>query len=237
MVKGTWIYDDICKRGVGVVRNLALGGPCVCWWNPSSRPRPKAPFFSATRKSGESWSCQRQMYRFWTWNSSALERKESYSRRNKKKIWFIDKFFVWWSSYEMNLNKRDEHFLGIVMCSHWSIGYLETSKQPAVQKDLDQLYTIKRSWSRITWFVTSWVCHCCFSITFYGSKGVCPNIKTMAAFAETFMSHRMLAREEDILVVANFGFRNLAFHLGIRSNNIYHNLYLYDILLYGLLFS
>lgn len=155
----------------------------------------------------------------------------------KKKIWFIDKFFVWWSSYEMNLNKRDEHFLGIVMCSHWSIGYLETSKQPAVQKDLDQLYTIKRSWSRITWFVTSWVCHCCFSITFYGSKGVCPNIKTMAAFAETFMSHRMLAREEDILVVANFGFRNLAFHLGIRSNNIYHNLYLYDILLYGLLFS
>ena len=45
-------------------------------------PRPRAPFFSATRKSGASWSCQRQMCRFWTWNSSALE-----TRRNKKKIW------------------------------------------------------------------------------------------------------------------------------------------------------
>ena len=108
-------------------------------------------------------------------------------------------------------------------CSgHWSIGYLETSKQPEVPKDPDELYTIKRSWSSVTSFVTSWVCHCCFCITFYGPKGICPNIKTMAAFAETFMSHRMLAREEDILVVANFGFRNLAFHLGIRSNNIYH---------------
>ena len=47
-------------------------------------PRPRPPFFSAARKSGESWSCQMQMCRIWTWNSSTLEGRDCKQREAKK---------------------------------------------------------------------------------------------------------------------------------------------------------
>lgn len=93
-------YTDVWKKlqnGVGYY--IHWGGAKFGAWgivlvSSQFSPRPRAPYFSAARKSGESWSCQRQMYRSWTWNSSALDRKENKQGETKKRYDRLISFVV-----------------------------------------------------------------------------------------------------------------------------------------------